>query len=117
MSSKRNLATVSGKAVGRSILEKEGAKVAARTISKAAGKAVAKTAGNPLMFIADGVEIATEYGAREFGCDKTTAKTVGKGAGLAASVGIGGAIGGPVGAVAGVAVWGFGELIGLAFDD
>lgn len=106
---------LSSKSLGRQLVKVEGAKLVTKTISKAAGKTVARTAANPALLIADGVELGTMVVCDVLDVDEGTAKVVSKGAGLGSSVAIGAAVGGPMGALAGAAVWGVGELIGSMF--
>jgi hypothetical protein len=101
--------------VAKKVVAETGAKIVAKYGSKAAAKTVARTAAAPELLIADGVEIVAHAAAKGLGCETGTAKAVGKTAGFGSSIAIGAVVGGPVGAGVGAAVWGLGELIGLAF--
>ena len=77
---------------------KAGSKLASRAMTS-----VVKCGGNPLLIVADAVEIGLEY--------KTGSKALARGSSLAIYAGVGAATGGPVGAAVGVALWGVGQAI------
>jgi len=99
-------------AIGTKATTKPIVKVATTCSTKVGAKALARAA-TPWLFVADALQLATEFVATTHGgMEPKSAETVGRSVGGLGSVGIGAAVGGPLGAAVGLAIWGFGELIG-----
>lgn len=79
-------------------------KTVARTGSKVVGKTFLRTAANPWLLAADGVELGVAVACNKLDLADRDARRVSKGAGLVSSTAIGVALGGPVGAGAGAAL-------------
>jgi hypothetical protein len=103
-------------ALTRRILANQGSKVVSKYGTKTAGKILARTAAHPGFFIADGLELGTEYVCRKAGCSEDDARFYGGSVGLGASVGTGVLVAGPVGAALGLGLWGVGKLFGSLWD-
>lgn len=103
------------KAQGRTALGKQGAKLAAKHVSKAAAKTVTRTLASPWLLVGDVVEFGTEKAARALDCDETTVTVVSKGAGLVTCLGAGAAAAGPPGILVGAGLWAAGQAFDFLF--
>jgi len=84
-------------------------KAAAKTGAKVAGKIFLRTATNPWLLAADGVELGVGAVCKKLDMDEDDARIVKKGSRLGASATIGAAVGGPVGGLEGLAIWALGK--------
>jgi hypothetical protein len=110
------LPTIPTHTIGRELVAKEGAILAARLGARTGAKTIARTAASPYLLLADAAELSTQHVLTQIGEDPARSRSIAKGVGLGSSLGIGAALGGPVGAAAGAAAWAVGEVIGAAFE-
>lgn len=104
--------------LGAKELGKTGAKIYAKTGAKSGAKVLAKTVskGGGFFIASDVAQAGMEQLGGNLGLNQEEAEFAGKTIGAAGHIATGMAMGGPAGALAGLAVWGAGEIFGSLFD-
>jgi hypothetical protein len=104
--------------LGAKELGKTGAKIYAKTGAKSGAKTLAKTVGKGGGFFiaSDVAQAGMEQLGGNLGLSQEEAEFAGKTIGAAGHLATGMAMGGPAGALAGLAIWGAGEIFGSLFD-
>ena len=102
--------------VATKAVTKMGLKTGSKVGAKVASKTFLRSAANPYLLLADGVELGVGALCKKLDLEEEDSRILRKGSGLTTSITIGTIVGGPLGATAGAMIWGIGEAASKLFD-